>query len=139
MLITGVMRSGTTTLSHIYNLPHEHYYSDKTIHQNPRAHEVSWLAAPFAKHHLFVIVVVRNPIDILNSILGMPHNETQWNYIYKHLPEIINVKNPTLLELTQLYITLWHKKFLRPDGHQYPTIRIEDIQKHIAGCGDHDR
>lgn len=129
MIITGVQRSGTKTFAHIMNLAHEqHYTSEQTI-PNPRAHEVSWLAAPFIEHHLYVIVLIRNPINILNSILALdfwtdPDQKPYVDFIHKHLS--LTQKEP--LQLTQEYIINWHTKFLRPNKQQYPTIRIEDIQ-----------
>lgn len=130
LIVTGCQRSGTLTMSKILGIPHEKQFIPE---ENPLdipsvVSEVSWMAAPFLKDipTANVLHIVRHPMKVINSILGIgifnlnsPEKELHDPYrefIYKHIP--ID-QNATDIGQALQYWLLWNE-LIEP----YATARI---------------
>ena len=144
LIITGCMRSGTMTAAKIFGLKHEVQFVPGTNRGIVNdftniAGESSWLVKPFYqslvdKGHS-IILLVRNPIAVINSILGIGF----WaKTIHEHKPyrdfilqfdaglnDLYN-KGASGFVLSVYYVVYWQRQLLR-----FPRIRIEDIQTDV--------
>ncbi len=140
MIITGCQRTGTKTIAQIFDLPHEQQFNAITTKPPPFPQpEVSWMAAPFLfqvqKNHS-VIHLVRNPLDILNSLMGIEFfdptttsgrvHKKYRDFTYKHLPALYTQQCP--MSKAIYYILHWN---ILIEQYAVATIRIEDIKTKV--------
>jgi hypothetical protein len=136
-VITGTGRCGTGYLAQLFRameIPcgHESIYTplgpqDWTI----RRADSSWLAAPFLKDlQATVIHLVRNPLDVLNSFMGIGFfdDEADEHGHYRqfaelHCPEAFTEDTP--LERACRFIVLWNAKI---EPHRDVLVRVEDMR-----------
>ena len=137
MLIVGSQRSGTKSASLVFDIKHEVQFTPYIDHNTaPPIHslrsEASWLAQPFLKNYprTAIIHIVRNPLDVINSIVGIEFFDLTSHFASGHKPyrdfalKFTNIKSGlTELETTIHYYLQWTAPL-----DDYPRIRIEDIK-----------
>lgn len=155
MIITGCQRSGTMSYAKLLGIRHEYYFnpcnrllkgneetSDKLLDRevpNNIFCESSWLSAPHVPllldNNQSVIRLVRHPMDVINSLMGIDFWQHEDHILYKdYIARYIDIntihgkggwKNTEewLLHLSAQYYIQWHK--LIPND--LPVIRIEDL------------
>ena len=135
MIITGCQRSGTKTAAKIFGIPHETNFSPENLENwtlGRKESECSWLAWPYIeslKYHHSIIHLVRHPLRVINSIVGIGFwtsnsHEPYRNFILKHLGWEIEFPLTVgqTIALSMDYWVQWNKPLM-----EYPRIRIEDI------------
>ena len=148
LIITGCMRSGTMTAAKIFGLKHEIQFVPGVTREIINTFytsnikmlgEASWLAKPFyqliSETGNSIILLVRNPIAVINSMLGIGF----WNIDNKdhksHRDFILQFdaglnelskRGADYFNLCTYYVVYWQRQLLR-----FPRIRIEDIQTDI--------
>lgn len=142
MIITGHPRSGTATAAKIFGLTHELFFGpyrrnlviDADSPLPPDTNEASWLAQPYAAKLMLakvrVIHLVRNPVDVVSSMLGIKFFETPsiyLEYMERHLITdhcFFDWSSATPVLKAVYAWWRWNKPLSLLD---IPRIRIEDI------------
>ena len=163
MIITGCQRSGTKSAAKIFGIGHEVQFNPNTDFNRLNGNlndlnstifnlkpEASWLAAPFVpvlKARFPIIHLIRHPLAVINSMLGIGFwlrekdqgyiegHEPYRNFALRFCPKIEEAEgNP--VNLSMHYYIFWnrmiHEVTNNPTSHipiSYPPrIRIESIQ-----------
>lgn len=134
-IITGCQRSGTKSAALLFNISHESQFTPYSDYNNipneaQLRNEVSWMAAPFISRYTTVIHLVRNPINVINSLMGIEffaNNGTNYttigHTIYRNFAlkfTTIKLSDPLIMSV-QFYLQ-WTSKL-----DDLPRIKIEDI------------
>lgn len=131
MIVTGCQRSGTMTCAKIFGINHEVVFVPgvklEILKNRKIASESSWLAQPFVNYlnsiHK-IIHIVRHPLAVVNSLLGIgfweySEHEPYRNFVERYLPI---PEDYSSLEKSLYYWFEWNSSLL-----SYPRIQIEAI------------
>lgn len=133
VVITGTGRCGTGYMAHLFThsaIPatHEAVYAPDGGDWEWQRIEASWMAAPhlntFDGH---VVHLVRHPLDVINSLVGIEfwtnpvHDEYQ-TYAETHLPTVLEYDDP--VEKSMVWWVEWNR-LIEPYADQ--RIRVEDV------------
>lgn len=134
MIITGSQRSGTMSVADMLGIQHEvqfNPYITTLSHLHLRLRpEVSWMAAPFVpellKWKVKVIHLVRNPLAVINSLVGIgfwdqPGHELYRNFVHHHYPQTRDSDDPIIKSMIYWY-------YSNKPLYKLPRIHLEDIK-----------
>jgi hypothetical protein len=127
VVVTGTGRCGTRSAAVHYGIGHEQIFTAK----GPLAYNLpdsSWMAAPYLKRvKLPVIHLVRNPLDVINSLVGIgffdddlrPLHGSYRRFAERWCPQAFKPDRP-LRRACRFYLE-WDRTI---DGQ---VVRIEDL------------
>lgn len=133
-VITGTGRCGTGYLANamMYNrirCGHEALFTPEGRSPNPFLRgDSSWMAAPHLEHFSgYVLHVVRHPLDVINSFVGIDFFGPTDHGVYrefaeKHAPEVFEYESP--VERAMAWYLVWNRR-IEPWSHK--RVRVEDV------------
>lgn len=134
-VITGTGRCGTAYMSTVLqtcriHCGFEEKYTPDGYQPNPFVRgESSWMAVPHLDRFTgYVLHVVRHPLDVINSFLGIKFFEDPdahgkyADYSQTHAPEVWEHETP--VERAMAWYVEWNKRI---EGYAHKRVRVEDL------------
>lgn len=143
-VITGTGRCGTSYMSTVMQAcrivtGYQEKYTSAGYQPNPFIRgDSSWMAPPHLDRFTgYVLHVVRNPLDTINSLIGSHFFDTNKEFIQAHAPTVLTYE--TNVERAMAWYVEWNRR-IEPYAHmriQVETVTGQELVDVVRYAGAH--